>query len=34
MAASALRIHWGMDRRNYFCEIKKDCTLKKTVPCY
>ena len=22
-------IHWGMDGRSYFCEIKKYCTLKK-----
>ena len=27
-------IHWGVDGRNYFREIKKHCTLKKTVPYY
>ena len=25
------RIHWWMNSHSYFCEIKKHCTLKKTV---
>ena len=27
------RIYWEMDGRSYFCEIKKHCTLKKSVLC-
>ena len=36
MAAGALlkyNINLGMDSCDYFSEIKKHCTLKKTVPC-